>query len=544
MKHILYLLLPVFLFSCTPSEKEEASLLLFNAKIYTVDETFSTAEAMVIKDGKIHELGNSRKLMDKYNFKERFDAGGRFIYPGFIDPHCHFYGFGKNLFRVDVSATNSFEEVIERINAWHKEHPDKWIVGRGWDQNTWPEKVYPDKRKLDEFFPDIPVILQRIDGHAVIANSEALRIAGITASTKIPGGMVETFPGTNETSGILIDNAADVMLAKVPAISLSQQAEALILAQKKCFEVGLTTVSDAGLDRNIIELIDSLQKAEQLQMRVYAMISAFPENLDYYLSKGPSKTDLLNVCSFKFYGDGSLGSRGALMLEPFTDKPGHYGLMINEPGFYREYAQKLYDKGFQMNTHCIGDSAVRMMLNIYGEVLKTVNDKRWRIEHAQVVHPNDVALFAKYTVVPSMQATHATSDMYWAEERLGPERIKNAYALKTLMKQNGFIVNGSDFPVESINPLYGFYAAVARKDLKGFPEAGFQMENALSREEALKAMTIWAALSNFEEHEKGSIEVGKFADFVILEKDIMTVEISEIPNIKTIATYINGRKVY
>jgi predicted amidohydrolase YtcJ len=544
MKNILFIICLSLLFSCSFKETSEADLLIFNAKVYTIDDAFSNAEAIAIKDGLILETGNSRQLMNKYNFKERFDAGGNFVYPGFIDPHCHFYGYGTNLFRVDLSGTSSFDEVIERIKEWSQKHPNQWIVGRGWDQNDWSQKVYPNNKILNELFPNTPVILQRIDGHAVLANNMALKIAGLSGLNKIAGGVVETYPGTTESTGILIDNAADLMLDRVPLPNITQQTEALLLAQNKCFQVGLTTVSDAGLNRQVIELIDSLHKSGQLNMRIYAMISAYPENLDYYLTTGPYKSDFLNVRSFKFYGDGSLGSRGALMLEPYTDKAGHYGFMINEPEFYREYAQKLFDNGFQMNTHCIGDSAVRMMLNIYGEVLKTVNDKRWRIEHAQVVHPNDLILFSKYTIVPSMQATHATSDMYWAEERLGPERLKHAYALKDLMKQNGFIANGSDFPVEDINPLYGFYAAISRQDLKYIPKNGFQIENALTRQEALKAMTIWAALANFEEKEKGSIETGKFADIVILEKDLMTAPFSEIPGIKTIATFVNGKKVF
>jgi predicted amidohydrolase YtcJ len=544
MRHFHFLLLIAILTSCGTANREEAGLLIYNAKIYTVDGSFSIAEAMVVNNGAILEIGSSRQLLNKYNFKEKVDAGGGFIYPGLIDAHCHFYGYGTNLFRVDLQGTSSFQEVVERIKNYHQQHPDRWIIGRGWDQNEWEGKQYPDKRKLDELFPQTPVILQRIDGHAVIANSIAMEIAGISADKKIPGGIIEKFPGTNEASGILIDNAADVILAKVPPPSRNQQIEALLEAQKNCFAVGLTTVSDAGLDKDVIELMDSLQKQGLLKMRVYAMISAFPENLDYYLQKGPTKTSHLNVCSFKFYGDGALGSRGALMLEPYTDKPGHYGLMINEPSFYREYAQKLYDKGFQMNTHCIGDSAVRMMLNIYGEVLKTTNDRRWRIEHAQIVHPDDVKLFAKYNIIPSVQPTHATSDMYWAEERIGPERLKQAYALKTLMKQNGFIPNGSDFPVEDINPLLGFYAAVVRQDLKGFPEGGFQKENALSREEALKATTIWAALANFEENEKGSLEPGKFADFVILNSDIMAIPGKDIQKTKVLATYIGGERVF
>ncbi|MDQ3192840.1 MAG: amidohydrolase [Bacteroidota bacterium] len=534
----------VLLFSCSPTEEQTADLLVFNGKIYTVDAQNSMAEAFVVKDGRILEIGPSRKLMSKYKATELYNANGQYIYPGFIDAHCHFYGYGTNLFRVDLSETNSFDEVLERLTAWNKANPDRWIVGRGWDQNEWAGKKYPDNTAIDKLFPNVPVILQRIDGHAVLANSEALKIAGITGASKIPGGIVEVFKGTNKATGVLIDNAADQMLAIIPPSSKEQQIEALHKAQNNCFQVGLTSIVDAGLDRNVIEMIDSLQKAKILKMRIYAMISANKENLDYYLSKGHYKTDYLNVRSFKFYGDGSLGSRGALLLEPYSDKSDHYGLMIHEQEFYKECAQKLYEKGFQMNTHCIGDSAVRMMLNIYGDVLKSSNDLRWRIEHSQVVHPDDLPLFAKYTIIPSVQPTHATSDMYWLEDRLGKERIEYSSSYNDLLKQNGFIASGSDFPVESINPLLGFYAAVSRKDLQGYPEGGFNNKNALTREQALKAMTIWAAIASFEEKEKGSLEPGKFADFVILENDIITMPIESVPSLKVVNTFIGGEKVY
>jgi predicted amidohydrolase YtcJ len=303
-------------------------------------------------------------------------------------------------------------------------------------------------------------------------------------------------------------------------------------------------VVDAGLDFETIRMIDSLQQSGKLKMRINAMLSPTNQNIREFIEKGAFQKERLTVNSIKLYADGALGSRGALLLEPYSDDPGNYGLRLSSPGYLRDILAKAYDKNFQVNTHCIGDSANRMMLQLYGEVLKGPNDRRWRIEHAQVVHPDDFKLFAKFNIIPSIQSTHCTSDMYWAESRLGTDRIKGAYAYKKLLQQNGWLVNGTDFPIEEINPLLTFYAAVARMSENGYPEGGFQIENALSREEALRSMTIWAAKGSFEEDIKGSIEPGKFADFVILEKDIMTINQAEIPSIKVLKTYLNGELVF
>jgi predicted amidohydrolase YtcJ len=391
-------------------------------------------------------------------------------------------------------------------------------------------------------FPNTPVFLMRVDGHAILVNQKTLDLAGITSKTKITGGEVEI--KNRKFTGILIDNAKDSVKKLIPEYTLDYKTEALLRGQKNCFEAGLTTVSDAGLEKEKIEMIDSLQKAAQLKMRVYAMITYDDENKKYYFEKGKIKTDRLDVCAFKMYADGALGSRGACLLQPYTDKPGHYGFLLHDIDSFKMAAKEIYDHGFQMCTHAIGDSANRLMLHIYGEVLKEKNDRRWRIEHCQIVNEEDFDLFGKYSIIPSVQPTHATSDMYWAEERLGKERMKECYAYKQMLEQNGMIADGSDFPVESINPLFGFYAAVVRKDQKNYPANGFQMENALSREQALKAMTIWAAYANFEEKEKGSIEKGKLADFVILEDDIMKVAPEKIYSVKVKATYVNGEKVF
>lgn len=541
IKLLSVLMLSVLLYNCTSSVKQQADLIIHNAIIYTVDSSFSVAESFAIKNGKIIAVGKSEDILSKYN-GEKLDIQGKTVFPGFIDAHCHFYGYGLGLKKVDLTGTKSFDEVIERLVEFSKTNQSEWIQGRGWDQNDWDIKEFPDRTKLDSLFPNKPVFLKRIDGHAALANQEALRRAKITGATKVDGGMIELKNGT--PTGILIDNAIDLVAKVIPSPGKAEVRDAILAAQKNCFAAGITTVSDAGLDKQIVDLVDEMQKNGELKIRIYAMLTDSKENLNYYLKNGIYKTDRLNVRSFKFYADGALGSRGACLLQPYSDKPDHYGFLLNKPEYYIEYAKKLFDSGFQMNTHCIGDSANRFILTIYGMILKERNDKRWRIEHAQVIHPSDFEKFERFSIIPSVQPTHATSDMYWAEKRLGPERVKGAYAYKNLIFSSVMPALGTDFPVENINPMHTFYAAVARKDLRGFPENGWQTENALTREETLKGMTIWAAYANFEEDEKGSIEPGKFADFVVLDRDIMKINIEEVPNVRVIHTFVNGEKVY
>jgi len=340
----------------------------------------------------------------------------------------------------------------------------------------------------------------------------------------------------------LIDGAMSLINRIIPTVSKEESIQALKDAEKKCFELGLTTVDDAGLDRTTIELIDSLHQANVLKMRVYAMVSASKENLDYYLKHGIFKSERLNVRSFKVYADGALGSRGAALIQPYSDRENHFGAMVTSLETLQLIAKRIANSDFQMNTHAIGDSANSFILSTYVDALKSKTNRRWRIEHAQVIDSTDFDYFTD--IIPSVQPTHATSDMYWAEDRLGSERIKNAYAYKKLLNINGRVALGTDFPVEKVDPMLTFYAAVARQDTEGFPSGGFEKENGLSREETLKGMTIWAAFSNFEENEKGSIEPGKLADFIILDHDIMKVELEKIPEIKILNTYLNGEKVY
>lgn len=529
-----------FLFSC--SQKKKADLLVFNAMIYTVDSSFSVVEAMAIKDGKILDLGIRAELEKVYDFNEKLDAEGKFIYPGFIDAHAHFVGYGQSLQRVNLTGTNSWDEAIEKVKAFAAKNPDGWITGRGWDQNDWEVKEFPVNEELNRLFPDRPVLLTRIDGHAAIANQKALDLAGIKAGDTLTGGKIEHFEGT--LSGLLIDNAIDRVSNKIPGITDEQLKNALQAAERNCFAVGLTTIDDCGLNHKTAEKIKELQDDGDLKMRLYIMLSDEKANYDYATEKGMTKTDRLSIRSFKVYGDGALGSRGACLLEPYSDKPGHYGFLLSNPEHFDSVANFISGLKWQMCTHAIGDSGNRTILNIYSKYLKEQNDLRWRIEHAQVVNKNDFTLFGRYNIIPSVQPTHATSDMYWAINRLGVERARGAYAYKDLLEQNKWLPLGTDFPVEDISPFKTFYAAVVRKDDKSWPAEGFQTENVLSREQALRGMTIWAARSNFEEGEKGSLEKGKFADFVIIDRDLMKIADNQILQTIVLKTYLNGENVY
>ena len=529
------------LVSCASEKQQQADLLVYNGNVYTVDSTFSKADAFAIKDGKFLEIGTSGELQKKYVFKEKIDAKGKTVIPGLIDAHAHFYRMGLQKQTVDLMGTKSFDEVVERIVEFQKEKQSNFITGRGWDQNDWKVKEFPNKRKLDSLFPETPIAITRVDGHALLANQAALDKAGVTVNSKAEGGAIEVENG--ELTGILIDNPMSFIYDAMDEPSKKEQIAALLEAQKICFSYGLTTVVEAGIDRNTIELIDSLNNSGDLKIRLYTMISNTPSNLDFYLEKEPYKTDLLNVRSVKFYGDGALGSRGAALKEPYSDKANHYGALLSSVADFKKTAERIAASPYQMNTHAIGDSANRVVLQTYDALLKDKGDRRWRVEHSQVIDSADFKYFSK-NIIPSVQPTHATSDMYWAEERLGPDRIEGAYAFKKLLDQAGIVALGTDFPVEDVNPFYTFYAAVARKDLQNFPESGYKMDQALSRVETLKGMTIWAAYANFEEKEKGSIEPGKFADFIILDKNIMEIEAKEIPKLKVNSTYVNGNKVY
>jgi predicted amidohydrolase YtcJ len=540
-RNLLFIIsLSIMLNSCLADNN--ADLILHNGVVYTLDESFSTVNALAIRDGLILATGTSEEILQKYHSDRHMDLQGRFVYPGLIDAHCHFTGYGQNLRNADLVGTASFEEVIEKLREHDAKYPSMWILGRGWDQNDWEVKEFPTRDKLDIAFPDKPVLLRRIDGHAAIANSVALKLAGVTRESSIEGGSLIKQDG--ELTGVLIDRAIGLVTRMIPGPTEQDMINALLQAQENCFAVGLTSVHEAGLPHRTITLMDSLQKAGDLRIRIYAMLSPGETNYEQYMYNGIYKTESLNVRSIKLFADGALGSRGALMLQPYSDDPGNFGLAMETDDYLMEQCRLAMKYGYQVNTHCIGDSANRWILDIYSEILGGINDRRWRIEHAQVVHRDDFHKFGDFSIIPSVQSTHATSDMYWADERIGDERMKGAYAYRDLLNQNGWIPNGSDFPVEHINPLYGFYALVARKDLEGFPEEGFQMENALTRIDALRAMTIWAARAAFEENEKGSLEAGKMADFIIAGEDLLSIPEDQIPGARILYTFLGGEMVY
>lgn len=537
------LLLAALILLAACHSKEKADLILHHGKVYRVDSAFGVAEAFAVKDGRIIAIGSNQEILESYTTDSLVDAQGQAVYPGFMDAHAHFLGYGRSLYEVNLFACKDWNEALERVAAFANEHPGiAWIQGRGWDQNGWPGKAFPDNTALNARFPATPVLLHRIDGHAAIANDKALELAGIQSSQQVAGGSIGIKDG--KPSGLLIDNAVDMVARVVPKPSPQQYEQWLMHAQRNCFAQGLTSVTDCGLMYGDVDAIKALQDAGKLLMRMYVMLSDDTANYRRYLAKGPYKTDRLFVKGIKVYADGALGSRGACLLAPYADQAGWRGFLLSPVSHFDSVAQMLAGTDFQMCTHAIGDSGNRVMLQIYNRVLKGKNDKRWRIEHAQVVAPEDFSLFGQASVIPSVQPTHATSDMYWAKDRLGAERMRGAYAYQELLQQNGWLPLGTDFPVEDISPFKTFYAAAVRKDAKGFPPEGFQKELALTREQALRGMTIWAAKAGFLEQEVGSLEKGKKADFIILDQDLMQVADTALLATKVLKTYVGGKRVY
>jgi len=534
-KSYILIILSILNFSCN----NEVDLIIVNSEIYTANENNQIAKSIAVKDGKIIEV-SSENLVSKYEANEIVDANGKTILPGFIDSHCHFYNLGLDQQVVDLRGTTSFEEIIERLIASDLNNQSDVILGRGWDQNDWDNKQFPVNTELNKVFKNKLVVLERIDGHAYIVNDNALELAGIDQNTLVRGGLV--LLKDNKPTGVLIDAPMSMVDKVLPEKSIREKVNALKQAQEISFSYGLTTVSDAGLSTEIINVIDSLHKSEELKIKIYAMVSVSKNNIQRLKKTGIIKTPKLNVRSFKVYGDGALGSRGAALKKPYCDDPHNYGFLRTDIKDLKYYANEIAGMGFQMNTHAIGDSTVSVLLKEYQKVLNDIEDPRWRIEHSQVVDLNEFELYND-KILPSVQPTHATSDMYWAYDRLG-KRIDGAYAFKDLLSQSKRIALGTDFPVEKVNPFHTFYSSIERKDLNGYPENGFQIENALTREETLKGMTIWGAYFNFEEDEKGTIEKGKSADFIIIDQNIMKIEADKIPYTKVLKTFVDGELVF
>lgn len=531
------------LFACA-HKSEKADIIIHNAVIYTLDDNNTIAQAMAIKDGLILETGAEQQILNKYRADKTIDLKKKTVYPGFIDAHCHLLSYGQSLLNVDLYGVNSTYELVNRVKEYYLKNKPAYILGRGWDQTLFTDKKFPDNELLSKEISDIPVLLYRVDGHAALANKKALQSAGINSTTVVEGG--EIILNNNLPTGILVDNAIDLVKNILPEPDSNEIDRALLLAEKNCLRAGLTTLDDAGMDEKTLKRIIALQSDNRFKMRMYIMLWATKESLLKYAVLPPFDTLRTHVRAFKFMADGALGSRGACLKHPYSDihDRKHYGSILNPYYFYLDAAKLLYESGWQMNTHCIGDSANKMIMQIYAQVLKDMNNKRWRIEHAQILDTADFIFFKNYSLIPSVQPTHATSDMRWAEERLGKNRMAGAYAYKSLLKISETIALGTDFPVEDISPIKTFYAAVTRKNEKGEPASGFLPHETLNRLEALKGMTIWAAYANFEEHEKGTLEKGKQADFVVLSNDIMKCEENDILNTYVLYTFINGEQVY
>ncbi len=524
---------------------QQADLVVENAVIYTVDPAKPKASALAVKAGKVVFVGSSEDARRYIGPATRkFDAKGAAVIPGLTDSHVHMRGLGDLLETMDLRGVSSIEEIARRVKAKAASlPPGTWIRGRNWDQTNWGGK-FPVAADLDSAAPDHPVYLTRVDGHAGWANSRALAAGGITKETKDPAGGQILRDSSGVPTGVLVDRAQGLVSRKIPPLTGAQVEACLSRAAKECARLGMTTVHDAGISRAELEAYRRLLAKNQLPVRIYAMIGGASELWEDYLKRGPEIGDRLTVRCIKLVADGAMGSRGAAFFQPYSDDKDNTGLLILQKDYIAAVAKDAVEKGFQVATHAIGDRANRTVLDAYGEVLNGQNDKRFRIEHAQVVSLPDFALYAKYSVIASLQSTHATSDMRWAADRLGPDRLLGAWAPRRFLNAGVRIANGSDFPVEDPNPFWGLYAAITRQDHTGNPPGGFMPDQKLTRVESLKSWTLDPAYAAFEEKEKGSITAGKLADFLVLNKDVMQVPEKEILTALPVITVLGGEVVF
>jgi predicted amidohydrolase YtcJ len=531
--------------------QKPADVIVTNARIYTVDDTRRVVAAMAVRDGRIAFTGSMREAMALKGSATRvLDLGGRTVIPGMVDAHAHLLGLGQSLQTVNLFGAKSYDEVIARVVARAKDIPaGQWILGRGWDQNQWGDTRFPTHEALTRALPNNPVYLTRVDGHAGLANAAAMRAASVTAASKDPsGGKIER-SASGVPTGVFIDNAKNLVERSIPSSTPEETRAAIRAAIAESQRWGLVGLHDAGESRATIDLMEDMAKAGEINFRLYVMIGDDSAAVAHYLARGPQSglyDNHLWLRSFKLYADGALGSRGAALLEPYSDDPNNKGLLLSAPAHIQDVAVRALKAGFQVNTHAIGDRGNRVVLDAYDTALKLqpTADHRFRVEHAQILNHDDIPRFAQLGVIPSMQAVHQTSDMYWAGSRLGQGRLLGAYAWRSLLETGAVVPNGSDFPVEAVNPLLSFHSSVARQDAENWPTGGWMPEQRMTREEALKSMTIWPAFAAFQESIMGSLSVGKLADFVVLDRDIMTVADRDILGTNVIATYIGGKPVY
>jgi predicted amidohydrolase YtcJ len=520
-----------------------ADFVVENAAIYTVDKTQPKAKSLAVKDGKFVAVGDDVKKHIGPSTR-RIDAAGAAVIPGLIDSHVHMSGLGGLLESFDLRFVKSPAEVAAIVKQTaEKLPPGEWVQGRNWDQTNWGGE-FPNADDLSKLVNDRPVFLRRVDGHAGWANRKALEIAGVTKDTKDPsGGQIIRDKDGNPT-GVFIDRAMGLVTAKIPGSTPAQTKRRLELAAAACARLGLTGVHDAGIGVQERDAYKELIAEGKLPVRVYAMIGGTGALWQEQSKKGHEVGDYLTIRSVKLYADGALGSRGAALWQPYSDDKSTSGLLVTVKETLADQIAEVAAKGFQVNTHAIGDRANRIVLDEYAKALKGKNDRRFRVEHAQVVSLPDFQLFADNSVIASVQATHATSDMRWAEKRLGPDRVAGAYAWQRYLKMKIPLANGSDFPVEDPNPFWGFYSSVTRQDHTGYPAGGWMPDQKLSRAEALESWTLSGAYAAFEEKLKGSISVGKLADFLVLDTDIMSADPKAILTAKPKMTFLGGKIVY
>ncbi|HET9776997.1 MAG TPA: amidohydrolase [Gemmatimonadaceae bacterium] len=557
MKHLSTYLAILTLAPAVVMAQQSADLVLTNGRIYTVDNARPQVSALAVRDGRVLFVGSDAEAKALAGPSTQvIDLRGAAVYPGFTDAHAHLLGLGNMLQRVNLAGSTSYDEVIERVKAWAKNvKPGEWIQGRGWDQNRWPVKEFPTHEALSRAFPSNPVVLDRIDGHALLANARAMELAHVTAATRDPAGGRIVRLASGEPSGVFVDNAKSLISRAVPEPTRANTRKAILAAVAEANRWGLTGIHDPGEGAEAVGIYEELARAGNYNLRNYVMLSDPGEPGSAkamgnpYIQRGPQNAlydGHLWIRAIKLYADGALGSRGAALLAPYSDDPTNSGLLVSRPEHIEAWAEWALRHGFQINVHAIGDRGNRVVLDAFDSALRKIPkaNHRFRIEHAQVLSPQDIPRFARLGVIPSMQATHQTSDMRWAESRVGPQRIRGAYAWRSLLNTGVIIPNGTDFPVEEVNPLLTFHAAVTRQDPTNWPAGGWYPEQKMTRQEALQSMTIWPAYAGFQESVLGSLTPGKYADFVVLDRDIMTVPDTEILAARVLSTWVGGKRVY
>jgi len=534
-----------------PAQEQFDKTLIHNARIYTMDRGYSTADAILFdSSGRIHNVGGEEDMLKAFPAARHIDLGGKTIIPGLIDAHAHLMGLAVSLSQAQLRDTTSKEDVIRRLREHAENLPaGDWLLGRGWDQNDWPVKEFPNRQDLDSAFPDRPVWLRRIDGHAGWANSAALAMSDqdLSGDRQPQGGHIYR-DSQGQATGVLVDGAMQIINNVVPEISSELMQASLELALKRTASLGLTGVHEMGIGRGEVEIYQQFIKAGELPIRVYAFTDGAGETLDWLCTKGfiADESGRLNMRAVKLYIDGAMGSRGAALLTDYSDDAGNSGLLFMSPEQLEAQIDKAMACGLQVGVHAIGDRGNRTALDALEAAIQRHPDNpgRHRVEHSQILTAADIPRFSQLKIIASMQPTHATSDMYWVEDRLGSERVKFAYPWRSLLDSGARLALGSDFPVEQVNPMLGIYAAVTRQDTKGWPEGGWYPEENLSREEAVRGFTMDAAYASFMEKSVGSLESGKRADFIVLDKNIFEVDVSEIHSIKVLQTWLDGELVW